>query len=89
LVDRPRGYIHVVVLPNAHDYPACLFQRLLISSVTLDVSQQLAAPVIAVGGRNMPMVWAPMPEAAIDKHGNSQTREGKIGSDAAGPAYPD
>lgn len=79
------GIIHFVVLPDPHDGPPGLGERCIDPTVALDVRSELWHPVLEVRLRDVLVVWATVPEAAIDEDGDLPTREDDIGAHSDGP----
>lgn len=57
------------VLPKTNDRPASHLKRLANEFVTLGVPFQFGTPVAVVSCRDLSMVRASVPKAAIDEHG--------------------
>jgi hypothetical protein len=78
-IGRCRG---VLVLPDPHDRPSGVRQRVVVAPVASDIPIELCLPVVAVGARSRAVLWAPVPEAAVDEHGHARTREDDVGATA-------
>ena len=74
--------IGVLVLPDPHDRPSGVGQRVVVAPVASDIPIELCLPVVAVGARSRAVLWASVPEAAIDEHGHARPREHDIGATA-------
>jgi len=56
------------VFPDAHDRPTGFAERVVHSTVPGDVGRELRHPVVPVALGHVLVVWAAVPEAAIDEH---------------------
>lgn len=66
---NPVGHrLGILVLPEAKNRPPALLQVFGRLRVPLDVAGDLVSPEPGVGGRLGAMVWASVPEAAVDEH---------------------
>jgi len=70
----------VLVLPRSDDGPTCLSQAVFRQAVPLDVGVELGSPPLGVRLGGDGVLWATVPEAAVDEDGDSGPREGDIGS---------
>jgi hypothetical protein len=61
----------VLMLPDANNFPTARRQFGVVSAVATGVAFELRDPVCAVSVRQVPVLWAPVPEAAIDEHSNA------------------
>jgi hypothetical protein len=72
------------MLPDSDNGPAGHFKLTVGVCVALTVASDLRLPIPIVDPRLVAVVWAAVPEAAIDEHGHARTRE----DDIDGPAQP-
>lgn len=77
--DPVRGIHGHLVLPNPDYGPSGCAECGLVKAVTLDVSSNLRAPIGGVGSGAGPVLWAVVPEAAIDEDGNLLATEDDVG----------
>jgi len=73
------GLIYWLVFPDPYDHPSIgpkLVGHPLISPL---VPRQLRTPVARICPWLVPMLWASVPEAAIDEDGDPIARENNIG----------
>jgi hypothetical protein len=78
------GIANIGVLPHADDSPPRISQNLRLLNISPSVLRQLRQPVRVVGLRGPSVFGAPMPEAAVQEHGQSVASERDVGSyDAA------
>lgn len=68
--DPARSLHRCFVLPDPDDGPSGGAERSIIEPITLFVSRDLGAPIRSIGSGSRPVLWTPVPEAAIDKDGN-------------------
>lgn len=69
--DPVRSLGSCLVLPDPDYGPSSGAERSIIEPITLFVSGDLGAPIRSIGLGSRPVVWAPVPEAAIDKDDHS------------------
>ncbi len=79
------GWWHV--LPDPDDSPSGRSKNLIDGSIAGNVPFQLGLPIGGIGRRDMAVVGAPVPEAAIDEHGNPLARERYVGPNAPPPTW--
>jgi hypothetical protein len=72
----------VFVLPDPHDCPSGVAQRLIVAPVASDIPIELCLPVVAVGARSRAVLWAPVPETAVDEDGHARAHEHHVGATA-------
>lgn len=60
-----------LALPNRHYSPTHLFQRFLVTSVTLLVALYLLPPKVDIGMRQMPVHLVPVPKAPVYENHNA------------------
>ena len=65
------------------DRPPFLLEDGVMSPITIDIARQLRLPVGAIRFWNLPMFWAPMPKAAIDKNSDLGPGEDNVRSNAS------
>lgn len=70
------------MLPHSDHGPARLAQLGVVQSIALHISGDLGAPVGGVGLRARSVVWAAMPEAAIDENSHLLTPKDDVCSAA-------
>ena len=63
------------MLPDPHDLPAIAPKASICGGIAFDVAPQLGAPIERVDSWIVPVLWACMPKAAVDKHRDPPTRE--------------
>ena len=63
----PHGRFQLA-FPHGHYPPAHPFQFRLVAFVTLLVASNLLPPILAVGMRDMPVHFMPVPEATVDEN---------------------
>lgn len=73
----------ILMLPEPEDRPAMGSEEIIYFSISLDVPLQLGDPVLAVAGWGGGVLWAPVPETAIDEHCNAPPRKDDVGAAAA------
>jgi hypothetical protein len=78
VTDCLRRGIGVLVLPNAYDAPAGGAKRRIVATVAGDVAIELRAPIRAVGPRRHAVLGAPVPEAPVEKDGQTRGRKDHI-----------
>lgn len=71
------------MLPDPKDGPTVPRKSLVDLAIPFDVSGKLRLPVGRVGARNVPVVRAAVPEAAIDKDRQLGAGEYDIGTNKA------
>ncbi len=59
----------ILVFPHPNHRPSRRCQSLISVTVTLDCATQLVAPPLSVASRDASVLWAAVPEAAIDEDG--------------------
>lgn len=69
------------MFPEPDYSPACSFERGIDPAISLHVPAELGRPVPLVGGRLPSMLWADVPEAAVDEDGNLLGGEDDVWSD--------
>lgn len=69
--DPVRGLRRCLVLPDSDYGPSSGAERSIIEPITLFVSGDLGAPIRSIGFGSRSVLWTPVPEAAIDKDGQS------------------
>lgn len=72
------GSRDVVVLPDSDDSPALGDQDRFVLRIALTVGQQLPAPEVGIGLREVGVLLAVVPEAAIDEHRDPGAREDEV-----------
>lgn len=77
----------VVVLPRADDAPALCHQDRLVPRVALPVREELPSPEVGVRLREMGVLLAVVPEAAVDEDRDPGAGEHEVGADAAPAAH--
>ncbi len=77
----------IVVLPRAEDPPALSRQDRLVPGVALPVRQQLPSPQLGVGLRELHVLLAVVPEAAVDEDRDPGAWEHEVGADTAPAAH--
>src|SRR5947208_2989111 len=77
-LDPASGVAGRLVLPHAHDGPACPGKRGVVASVTGDVPVELGAPVAVVRSRPRPVIRTPVPVAPVDEDGNALARKDEV-----------
>lgn len=70
-----------LVLPQADHLPTSLCESNIRGTVTFDVPAKLWRPIPFVGRRIAAMLWANMPEAAVDEDRDLSSREDDVGPD--------
>lgn len=76
-----RNTLHGHMLPRADDGPPAAAQRARYPAISAPVGRELPLPELRVRLRRRSVKGAPMPEAAVDEHGDAQRREDDVGSD--------
>jgi hypothetical protein len=76
--------VRFLMFPKSEHRPAGSAQLCRRISIPGDVSAQLLRPVRRVGPRNGPMLWAGMPVATIDKHGDALLSEDYVSGTTEG-----
>lgn len=74
--------LDALVLPDTHDPPSRGLKGRIGETVSLDVAAELRRPVPLVASRPPAMHRAHMPEAPMNKDGNTSAREDEVGADA-------
>lgn len=74
--------------PEPEDGPPCAFEVSRGLYVTLTIPGDLCAPIGHVGSRRTIVVWATVPEAAVDEDGDSCTGEDDISGSAKAGQWP-
>jgi hypothetical protein len=69
------------MFPDAEDTPASVLKDRRLPEIALSGPADLRFPELAVGGGHFPVLWASMPEAAVDEHGDLTTRKDNVRAD--------
>jgi hypothetical protein len=89
--DVGRGF-GPLMLPDTHHRPSLRPKPPVSVAVATTVAGELGGPELGVRLRVGGVLWAGVPEAAIDEHSNSLTREDDVGPSASveleGPVHP-
>ena len=59
--------MRVLVLPGAHDPPACRRKRLVYCPIALYVAGEFGRPVVGIGTRRVAVLRAAVPKAPVDE----------------------
>ena len=68
-----------VMLPDSKDQPALIAKHFPLSLVTRNVRVNFLPPPRGIGARGYKVLFAAVPEAAIDKHAHLGTRKDDVG----------
>jgi len=73
------GLNRVFVLPHADDLPALSTEHLVVPSIPLPICQELRPPQSGVRLRQVRVLLAEVPEAAVDEDRHAGPREDQVG----------
>jgi hypothetical protein len=65
--------------PEPHYPPPKSFEFEGLPTVTADISQELGLPKMNIAARSHVVRWTPVPEAAVDEHGDPMLLEDNVG----------
>lgn len=79
-----RNY-HILMLPNADDFPPTVPEHLIYGAVTVYVGGEFSLPPLGVGLGESLVVRTTVPKTAVDENGNPYPSENDVWSSAAEP----
>jgi hypothetical protein len=77
-MNAPDDVVGRLVLPRSDNFPARGAERALDSTVPGEVSLELRDPVVRVAARNVAVLRAAVPEAAVNEHGDAPAAEDDV-----------
>ena len=69
-LDAVSGGHGILVLPHTYDRPSLSTQEIVRLAISLHIARELLKPPLTVVGRKVPVLGAPVPEAAVDEDGD-------------------
>ncbi len=66
------------VFQDADDSPSISFEAQRLAPITINVGSQLLGPEFTTASRAYIVLWAPMPETAVDEHSHSLSPKNDI-----------
>ena len=71
--------MELLMFPDTDRQPSEFDQRFVVAAVSGDISVQLCFPPSPVGFRQYPVVWATVPETAVEEYGDTRPCEHHVG----------